>query len=176
MKDGKIGFTSSWISKQGEKGTFDYHSSDPDYILPDHLKDWVNDYFDDYTGCLNIETINDKIIEAHLRLNGDTQLYGELFVDELFHYLNGDKTEFNYRIPKKHLIPLFVSKDFSQEVNQDKILSICEKFGALTVFFDHIESVNQSEFMSRLLIFDIEDLEIGLELRECIKKILFSNI
>ena len=141
-----------------------------DYELSDNLKEWVLTFFDEYTGCLNIETINDKIIECHLRLNGDAQLYGYEFAYKLNEFLNNDKPTLDYKIDKKYLIPIFVNKDFNKNINRDDILKICDEYNAISINFYNIDSVSQSEHMSRLMIFDIDDLQKGLELKDYIIK------
>jgi len=170
IRNGSINFVSCWLSFPDEKGSFNYHVSDPNYKLPSHLKEWVETFFDDYTGCLNFETINNTIIECHLRLNGDAQLYGEEFVDELWKFFKGKQQTLKYQIEKKYLIPIFVKKGFKKELDKDKIIDLCENFGVISLFFDNVNSKRQSEYMSRILIFDIDNLEKGFDLRNYIKK------
>ena len=70
-------------SIDGPNGSFEYHESIPNYKLPKHVKFWIETYFNDFTGPINIETIADSIIECHLRLNGDFHLYNDSFVKKL---------------------------------------------------------------------------------------------
>jgi hypothetical protein len=173
VTDGQIHFISCLESVKGPViGTFDYHKSVPDYKLPNSIKNWIETIFDDYKGCINIETINDKIIECHLRLNGDAQLYDQSFADQLINFINGTSNSIQTKIDQKYIIPLFVKKGFSKLSNDEVITALCDQYGANSVHFDDPNSINQSEHMSRLLIFDIYDLQLGLELREAIKKYL----
>lgn len=75
LNKGEILFYSCLLSHPGEDGSFKYHESLPDFVLPDHIKYWIMSFFEDYVGCMNIEVINGVIIEGHLRLNGDFHLY-----------------------------------------------------------------------------------------------------
>jgi len=173
VKYGKIYFMSCLESIKGpETGTFNYHKSVIGYKLPKSIKTWIETIFDDYIGCINIETINNKIIECHLRLNGDAQLYDQSFTNQLFKFINGTSNTIQYEIKEKYIIPLFVSKGFTQQIDQTGIIKLCEQYNANSIHFDNPKSINQSEHMSRLLIFDIFDLQKGLELRDAIKKYL----
>lgn len=166
IKNGKIIYVTCLISVERENGLFDYHMTDLNYKLSNNLKEWIGTFFDEYTGCLNIETIDNNIIECHLRLNGDSQLYNECFVKELYDVLFNDKSSINYQIKETYLIPIFVDKNYNKDVDKNKIMNMCNEFNAHTIKFNNIQSKSQSEHMSRLLIFDIDDLEKGLLLRD----------
>ena len=81
------------ISK-GE-GIFEYHKFRKDYIIPKKIKKWLQKNLKDYRGCLNIEVINGKIIECHLRLNGDFHLYDSKFIIALKEF--EDKKKWKYK-------------------------------------------------------------------------------
>ena len=123
---------------------------------------------DDYTGCLNLDVIEDKIVECHLRLNGDNQIYNDNFVDQLYNFLNR-KTDFiNYQVPKRYIIPLFVKKGYRYSYNGVYLKKMCDDYKVISLHIDNPTSDHQSEYLSRLLIFDIDNLEMGLELRKVI--------
>ena len=73
--NGLIKFYSCLQSFPNNDGTFKYHESLPDYILSDNIKIWIGKIFKNYTGCFNIEVIDNKIIEAHLRSAMENPLY-----------------------------------------------------------------------------------------------------
>lgn len=174
LRDGQIYFLSCLESIKGNiTGTFEYHVSIPDYNLPIKLKEWINLIFDGYTGLVNLETINDLIIECHLRFNGDAQLYNFDFVTQLINFLDGKTDDINYDIEKKYLIPIFVKKEFELdlELYYDKISKLCDEFDANTIGYDDPKSINQSEHMSRLLILDISDLNKGIILKKKLSKL-----
>ena len=131
---------------------------------------------DDYTGCVNLETIDDVIIEVHLRLNGDTQLYDENFAQNLNSYLTRNTNTIEYDIPLKYLIPVFVrpTHNYDGDANELRktILELGVKYNAQSIMFDNTKSNYQSEYLSRFMIFDCDDLELGFEFREKILSIL----
>ncbi len=176
MKKGKIVFYSCLISIPAEKGSFDYHYSNPEYKLPKHLKYWVEYHLKRYTGCVNIEVINGSIIEAHLRFNGDFYLYDEDFVCMLHNLFEHHKTNISsYKIKKKYLIPIFVDKNYDvKRLNKKKVMKLAKKYNAYSIRFNDINSKYQSEYLSRIIMFDIDDLNKGLKLKDRIIKYLYQ--
>jgi len=166
VKNGKIYFMSCLISHPAENGSFDYHESDPDYRLNENIIKWISEYLNNYKGLVNLETIDDFIIECHLRFNGDSQLYNDEFVDQLIGFMEDKIKKIKYDIKKIYMIPLFVSKDFHNKIKREEIMKLCDEYGANTIRFDDIYSKNQSEYLSRLLMYDIDNLVKGLELRK----------
>ena len=172
MVNGKIKLYNTLLSKPSIYGSFDYHTSMPEYKLPEHLVYWIEQFIPDYSGCVNIETINGLIIECHLRLNGDFQFYNDTFVKELEKLYTKKEWNYNYKFSKKHLIPIFVNKTFNKTINKREIINLCNKYKAISIYFDNINSICQSEYLSRIFIFDIQDLERGLELKKKIIKLI----
>ena len=103
-------------------------------------------------------------------MNGDAQLYGYEFADRLNEFLNGNSEYMNYKIEEKYLVPIFVNKEFNKNINRDNVMKLCDEYGAISINFYDVNSISQSEHMSRLMIFDIYDLHKGLELKEQIIK------
>ena len=177
---GEIIFCSSLISISNcdvNCGTFLYHHTKKDYTLPEHIELWIKHYFNNYSGCLNLEIINGNIIEAHLRLNGDFQMYDTNFVIQLHNLLEyGDLSIRNYEVKDIFLIPIFVNKNFDEMIMNDKtkniIKSLCDTFGANSIYFDDINSLHQSEHLSRIIIFDINNLQSGFNLKRNISQLI----
>ncbi len=72
--------------KPAGEGTFDYWivHAEPDAGIEAHCGKWVRKNLSRYTGMLNLETIGDTIIEAHLRFADQwPDLYGAGWVDAL---------------------------------------------------------------------------------------------
>jgi hypothetical protein len=70
--------------KPAGEGTFDYWTvhAEPDAGLEAYCGAWVRQFLGGYTGMLNLETIGEKIIEAHLRFADQwPDLYGPGWVD-----------------------------------------------------------------------------------------------
>ena len=173
LNKGEILFCSCLLSHPGETGSFKYHESLPDFVLPDHIKYWIMSFFSDYIGCMNLEVIDDVIIEGHLRLNGDFHLYDTHFVSLISDLLEGKSVNFDsFKIKKMYLIPIFVEKNFS--IKNTDFKNILFDNGILHIFFDNIKSICQSEFLSRILIYSCEDLEFGMKIKDLIIKNYFS--
>ena len=77
--NGKIAWHRHVEGMPGIVGTFDYWHVLP-YSIPDldaYLGNWIGRHLGDFTGMMNIETIDNRIIEAHLRATFQwTDLYG----------------------------------------------------------------------------------------------------
>jgi hypothetical protein len=79
--DGKVQYKLAFKGYKDDKitGKFDHWESiDLDKIKTPHIiNKLIDNFFKKYTGCLNIETIGDKIIECHLRM-GDIDQFPTL--------------------------------------------------------------------------------------------------
>ena len=72
--------------KPAGEGTFDYWTvqAEPDAAIETHCGAWIEQHLAGYTGMLNLETIGERIIEAHLRFADQwPDLYGPGWVDAL---------------------------------------------------------------------------------------------
>ena len=102
----------------------------PNYVINDKIRFLINNNLQDYTGCLNLEIIDNNIIEAHLRLNGDFYLYDKIFVKELENLYLNQKWSLNYKIDKLYLFPVFVNTDLNIKKIDFKILSLLDFYQA----------------------------------------------
>lgn len=161
---GEIKFYSCLQSFPNKDGSFKYHESLPDYKLSKKIINWIETNLIDYTGCFNIEVIDDKIIEAHLRFNGDFYLYNLDFMKNVNDiYQNKPWNISNYKIPKIFLFPIFVEKNFNiYNIDIDVILSILVKYNSNSLRIDNINSMYQSNKLSRFFMFDTNEKEKGL--------------
>ena len=154
---GDIKFYSCLKSYQNGSGTFKYHESLPDFKLPEHLIFWIKSYLSEYTGALNLETINGLIIECHLRLNGDFQLYDENFVKSLDNFYKNKTWEIkNFFLKKIYLVPIFIKKeDTKHEIYKfinNSFKDLKKKLTYNSILIDNIESLCQSEHFSRVFM------------------------
>ena len=172
---GKVKFFSALRSIPSDNGSFEYHESIPEYELPEHITFWISEHLEEYTGPINIELINGLIIEAHLRLNGDFQLYNKEFVSSLDNlYETGSWDLLNFEIEKKYLIPIFVEKNISKNklnIIEKNIFLASKKFKLNNLLVDNINSQTQSEYLSRAFMIDISNIIDGFY----IKKKIFLN-
>jgi hypothetical protein len=92
------------IGKSLDQGMFDYwvilEDGKPD--IEAYCAAWLHRHFRGYTGCVNIETIGAKIIEAHLRFADQwPDLYGEGWLEAVVDlYANGG---WNYRDSERRM-------------------------------------------------------------------------
>ena len=173
LLNGEIKFYSCLQSFPYTEGTFNYHESIPEYKLPEHIIIWIKKYFKNYTGCVNIELIDNKIIEAHLRLNGDYYLYDDNFTKELDKLYNKSEWTLDYKIVKKYLLPVFINKTNNLScIDNQCIFDILENYNCDNIHFDNIDSNYQKETLSRYLMFDCNNLENGLKAKDDILDII----
>jgi len=172
---GKIMFYSILRSKAAKEGTFEYHESMPDYKLSLEIQNFILEHFNKYTGILNCETISNKIIDFHLRANGDFYLYNDNIVKQIINLYFNQKWEIkNYNIPKMYLFPIFIKKDKSFEVDLDEIIKILEKYNCNNLMYKYkLESPGGN----RIFIYSSNNFEDGNNAKHEILEIMkFYNI
>lgn len=78
--------------------------------LNQFLMAWVKQHMADYTGMMNFETIDGKIIEAHLRFADQwCDIYGKTWINALVKLYADDVWEFKDETPRAgYSIPLFL--------------------------------------------------------------------
>ncbi len=84
LVDGEPRWWRHVTGKPAGEGTFDYWivHAEPDAGIETHCGEWVQKNLAGYTGMLNLETIGNTIIEAHLRFSDQwPDLYGPGWVD-----------------------------------------------------------------------------------------------
>jgi len=173
--DGKIKTYSAMYSKSNNDGTFDYHEYLTDYKLKNNIKKFVKNNFDNYTGCLNFEIIDDNIIEMHLRLNGDFYAFDETFVHNLDKLYSLKQWNYKYIPKKKYLFPIFIKKSYDvTKIDFSKIKKILKKLNANSLRIDDIFSLHQKKNISRLLMYDIDNFEQGIKAKGLIQKLLYK--
>lgn len=173
--NGEVKFCSALNSIPGINGSFFFHESIPDFCLPDHIKMWIKDYLPNYIGPLNLELINGLIIEAHLRLNGDFQLYDKNFVTSLDNlYKNKVWDLNNFVVKKKYLFPIFVKKDITQEklkFMENQIVNLDKSYKFNSLLIDNIKSNCQSEYLSRAFMIDIDSISDGIKIQKYLENL-----
>ncbi len=94
VADGKPRWWRHVSGKPAGEGTFDYWTvhTEPDGGIESHCSAWIEKNLSRYTGMLNLETIGETIIEAHLRFADQwPDLYGPGWVDAVVDlYERGD--------------------------------------------------------------------------------------
>lgn len=171
MKDGKIVKYYPLESKPGPEGTFKYHSYSKDFILSTKIIKLIEDILDDYTGFLNIEVIDDKIIECHLRLNGDSFIYGEKHFENFFNLIENKPYNLDLDVEKNTMFPIFVNNNFNTE-KYKKIQNYLEQNKSYFIEYkcEKINSLFQAKNFKRCFYFIIDNFKKGLLIQNYIYK------
>ena len=163
IKDGEIYKKNILFSKPNLKkeGTFDYHTNidvDEKNINMKKIKDWLDLILPYFTGFINLEIIDNKIIEVHLRPNGDFFYYSNEDLKKIINLFKNDKWE-DFKFKKMYLIPHFISnekflnnKDFLTK-NLEKYKKILDNKNILSIYSDKLNAKYQNESFKRIFIF-----------------------
>ena len=176
LNDRNVLFYSALKSIADIDGSFKVHYTLKNWTIPKWLSDWIDTHMVGYSGCMNIEIIGNVIIEAHLRLNGDFQLYALDFCKQLSALYESNfisAKPIRYQVPMIYLFPLFIKRSSilvfkKQKTSIKRILSKSET--VRTYFFDTIDSLNQGTLI-RVAMFDTYDYSSGSKLQSFIKKL-----
>lgn len=144
-------------NKKNYIGIFKEHRYIKSYVLSSRVQKFLSSYLKNYTGCVNIEIINDIIIEMHLRWNGDNYIYREH--SRLFNFLHTkielykkkrQRKTYIYRFPFTtcFYIPLFIYKKREKEKNQLIIdeynhILLKQTNNRLNIYYDDLSSIKQ---------------------------------
>lgn len=123
---GEVVFNLSFEGHSLGQGMFDFWETieTPSQLL-NYLKKWIAVNLKDYTGCLNIETIGDKIIECHLRLGDIDRLGNMRLMQNIVDVYSGKEWNFNEKIPKFYLFALWGDWNIDYKIDKDVADSIC---------------------------------------------------
>lgn len=152
---GEILFYSALKSIPDKQGSFLLHSTYKNYELSNRIICWLNNYLGEYRGCINLEVIDNNIIEAHLRLNGDFNLYNKDFCLKLSEFYNGNDEIFDYSVPELYMFPIFIERDKIESFNKKKeeIKTILDTSDLVSkYYFDNMESMYQSHLLRAAMI------------------------
>lgn len=173
LDNGKIVGVYALESKPSLYGSFKYHVYRPDYKLSDKNRLFIENILAGYSGPVNIEIINEIIIEAHLRLNGDIYNYDDNFFIELYKLINGQ--EYNLLVSKKkfYLFPYFVDNSFDINcLNKKKIEKILIDHNVKNIRWDEIDIEFQGHELKRLFMIKTNKLKTGTEIVNKIDNLL----
>jgi len=175
LDKGKIVAYYGLESKPGKSGTFEYHKYKPNYKLPENISKFIESIMKSYTGVMNIEIIDNIIIEAHLRLNGDCYIYDDNFFIQLNNMIANRDYIFDNYPNKFYLFPYFVQNftlsDYKKKLVEDLLL----KNDIKNIRWDDIESDYQRNDYRRLVMFKTYYSDKGKFLIKAFDKILYRN-
>ena len=152
-------------SKPSFNGTFEYHVYRPKFKLLQNIINLLELEFNTYIPMNKL--INDKIIEGHLRLNGDFYIFDDKFVKNLSYLLLNKKYQLKVKKKPFYLLPYFISSNFNLNViNQEEIEDILEYNIVNNIRWDNIYSFYQRNDLCRLLMFKVDTLTLGKRIRK----------
>lgn len=112
IRDGKIIYYTSFQGYKKTFGTFEKWIEEKRDMIP-IIEEIIKNYLIDFTGSVNMETLNDKIIEIHLRL-GDIDFCDDEIIKLALLNINNKPIEEQLKIVNKlefkplYLIPLWL--------------------------------------------------------------------
>jgi len=176
-----------WVHSIGYnsyKGTFDYWKINKNNLNPlstffdiDFLR-----YFSSYTGILNLEIINNKIIECHPRLCSQfVPIYGKKWLESLTllydkAIYNNIETTFGYSIPV--FIPYDKYRNIKKNIFKLKNLSFDKNILNLQICIDKDGDINglaNPPGGIRIALITSKNLMLGKKLRNKIKNIILKS-
>lgn len=127
MIDGKPVFLLTFLGHSLGQGIFDYweirEASAP---LKEYLTSWMAMHLQNFTGCLNIETIGGKIIEVHLRMGDIDRVGNPLLMQSIVDVYAGEKWNFHSSLPPLYLFALWGEWNTNYSISKEKAAEICQ--------------------------------------------------
>ena len=169
IKDGIVIKYYALESYPCEEATFKYHKYVSDYKLGENIIELIEQLLESYTGFLNIEIINNYIIEAHLRLNGDSFLFNDKHYENFVRFI---ETNVFIDEPIKPItfFPIFINKN-----NKNYDINLIEQYlkNNLDIddyCMDDIDCSCQGDIYKRCCYFTCYDFLKGIDIQNIIKK------
>jgi hypothetical protein len=161
LLNGIVQLDITFIGEKLQLGMFDYWrlSKTPPNLLH-KLKDWISKNLANYTGCLNVEVIDNNIIEAHLRF-GDLDRLGDTDLLEAIHILyNANKWVYTDKVTEEFYIAALFGQPSTKFTINPKLAN--HLFSDLTYFqidSSGIEPIGNPLQGNRLAIFCDKSLQ-----------------
>jgi hypothetical protein len=117
--NGDIKLDITFVGEKLQLGLFDYwYLTKANQNTLHIIQEWICKNIPTYTGCLNLEVLDNVIIEAHLRF-GDLDRLGDTELLESIHALyNGNKWVYNNTLPKEfYIAALFGQREIDFNIN-----------------------------------------------------------
>ena len=105
--DGEVVFNLTFKGEKLGQGMFDYWETIETPVSTAYVSSWVKKNLSDYTGTVNLETIDSKIIECHLRM-GDIDRLGNIqLMQSIIDIYAGKSWTFQERLPHLYIFALW---------------------------------------------------------------------
>ncbi len=172
IKNGKLVYVMKWVCSQ--RSSFNdkrWHTTDP--ILPEFIHAYITRQFDDYTGCLTINTIGDTMIEISAKLGMMKYVLN----------LNNEFREAIELIKKTHLrnmtYPIiyifniwlafkYDPNDVEKIVNKEDMAALSQST-TTSVIYD-IHNLNSMRSKNKIVSFITMDEKLGEDISQRVKK------
>jgi hypothetical protein len=170
VDNGKIIDYFAIYSKDNKDGTFEYHKLLKEYKISEKIILFIQNNLSKYKGLLNFETIDNYIIEAHLRFNCDFFIYNEKFCKNLISFFFENKYN-KIKIKDITYFPIFIDLGTLNKLNinviTEKINKIIDKYKKFIKYykFKDINSLCQSFNKKRIFVFTTNYHKIGLTIK-----------
>lgn len=131
LEKGKVVFTLTFKGHSLGGGMFDFWETikiSEKEKVSDHITNWIEKHFKDFSGCINIETIGDMMIDCHLRM-GDIDALSDLeLMQSIINVYSGSSWNFSKKISDFYLFPIWGNKNIKYELDKRKAREICKNF------------------------------------------------
>ena len=127
LANGKIAYLITFKGHSLGDGMFDYWETfETPNGISKYIKSWIGKNLEKYTGCVNIETIKNRIIECHLRM-GDIDRLGNLqLMQNIVNVYSGKKWNFHEDLPKFYLFVLWGDWNVQYKIDKGIANDICK--------------------------------------------------
>ena len=162
---------------------FDYWETKSEISIPTFLLDWISKHLNSdnkYTGCLNIETIDNKIIDCHLRMGDINQLHSKEIIKSIIDVYKGiacDNLK-TYTNQKIYLVPIFVNYNSKISLKSKELRDVCNHIDPTSkhLYSYQLDPPQENSFNPiggvRIANINTTDLETGFKVRNKILKLV----
>ncbi len=161
--------------------TFKYWEYLPDFELPLSIKKWIESHLTKFIGVFNIEIINNKIIECHLRMGDLNYFQNEELIRSVI-LCHAGKSIVVHKLNKMYLIRVFVKKGNYKKLKKEEIFSVVRKYDISVVlnYFIDPNPINASNVSNplggdRVCNFTVTSLDVGLKIKKHILENFFAK-
>lgn len=168
MQDGRPVFRLTFKGHPLSGRRFDYWETveTPEGVI-DYLYDWIGRHMQGYTGCLNLETIGGRIIEAHLRMGDIKRIPDVALLQAIVDVYAGGDWHYDRPAPKYFLLVLWGDGDKDYAIDDGLLADICHGIELVDIYDPHYRHENPPGAL-RVAQLGSYDLEKGLRAREAL--------
>ena len=155
-------------------GPFDFWESTQNKFPPNIVFQWLK-RFKDYTGCINIECIRDKMIECHLRMGDIDNFANKNLLKSIIDVYSGKDWNFKDTLKPIYLFPVWGKEKHIKlfEKHPKKVEKLCKDL--LCFQIDNPNMSNPPKYL-RIMNLTSNDYDIGIDTRNKIYKWLEKSL